>query len=264
MSLINTPDILVNGHKIPASRIDTEIQYFPASTRREAMVKAAESLIIEELLNQKAIEKGFIHSATEKFADDHPEIVDQLINQEANIPECTEKECQRYFEANRDKFTTAPLIEAKHILLAADPKNLEERADMLQVAEQLLIQLKQDIGQFSEFAKSYSACPSKEVGGNLGQLSSGQTVAEFQRQLFAAKAGLMASPIESRFGYHVVFVQRKVDGKRLPYEQVKDKILHYLNDKVQRKAIAQYLHRLVSEADIQGFEFDLNNSPLMQ
>lgn len=264
MSLTNTPDILVNGCKILASKIDAEIQYYPASTRREAMIQAAESLIIEELLSQKAKQKGLIQTASDKFADNHPDLVDKLISQEANIPECTETECRRYFESNRDKFTSAPLVEAKHILLAADPQNLEERAKMQQIAETLLAQLRQDIGQFSRFAKSYSACPSKEVGGNLGQVSNGQTVPEFQRQLFAADAGLMASPIESRFGYHLVFIQRKVEGILLPYEQVKVKIQHYLNDKVQRKAIAQYLHRLVSEADIQGFEFDLSSSPLMQ
>ncbi|MFT6268089.1 MAG: peptidyl-prolyl cis-trans isomerase C [Alphaproteobacteria bacterium] len=45
---------------------------------------------------------------------------------------------------------------------------------------------------------------------------------------------------------------------------VEDKIIKYLNDKVHRKAISQYLHRLVSEADINGFAFKIDESTLMQ
>ena len=70
--------------------------------------------------------------------------------------------------------------------------------------------------------------------------------------------------MESRYGFHVVFIARKVAGKPLNYDLVKDKIATYLNDKVQRKAISQYLHRIVGEADIQGFQFDVDASPLMQ
>jgi len=46
MSLLNTPDVIVNKVKIPTELIDAEIQYHPAATRREAMVQATEALII--------------------------------------------------------------------------------------------------------------------------------------------------------------------------------------------------------------------------
>ena len=56
MSLTNTPDITVNGKTISAAMIDAEVQYHPAESRRQAMVKAAETLIIGELVTQKAME----------------------------------------------------------------------------------------------------------------------------------------------------------------------------------------------------------------
>jgi len=84
--------------------------------------------------------------------------------------------------------------------------------------------LQQKEESFAQLALKFSACPSKETGGSLGQLSSGQTVAEFQRQVFASEEGLLPRPIESRFGFHVVFISRKVPGKELPYSMVKAKI----------------------------------------
>jgi peptidyl-prolyl cis-trans isomerase C len=264
MSLTNTPDIIVNGTVIPAAVIDTEVQYHPAETRRQAMIQAAETLIIGELLAQKAVEKGILTEKNNKVVDEQPEVIDALLDQEASTPNATEQECLRYFEANPEKFKTAPLLEVSHILLPAEPKDLEQRAQTKQVAASLIEQIQSQSASFSELAKKYSACPSKEVGGSLGQVSYGQTVSEFERQVFAADTGLMTTPVESRFGYHVVLVNRKVLGQSLDFAMVKEKIQTYLNDKVKRKAISQYLNRLVQEAKIEGYQFDIDASPLMQ
>ena len=264
MALTNTPDITVNGQTISAAMIDAEVQYHPADTRRKAMVKAAETLILGELINQQAVEKGIAVDSNTNVIEQQPALIDSLIEQEVTVPEATDEECLRYFHANAETFKTAPLIEVSHILIASDPKDLEHRAESHALAVQLIHQINGKEQSFQELAKHYSSCPSKDVGGSLGQISHGQTVSEFERQVFAANEGLMPQPVESRYGYHVVFVARKVDGKPLTYEMVKEKIKHYLNDKVQRKAVSQYLHRLVSDAEIKGFAFDFDESMLMQ
>ena len=264
MALTNTPDIVVNGTSIPAAAIDTEVQYHPAESRREAMVQAAQSLIISEVIAQEIRNKGFNDKADRALLETQPELIDALFAQEIDIPEATSIECERYFKANPEQFTSSPLVETNHILLAADPKDLEHRAETLSVAEIIIEQLKNKEISFAEAAKKYSVCPSKDQGGNLGQLSNGQTVSEFERQVFAANIGLMTVPVESRFGYHVVEVVRKIEGKPLTFDLVEDKIQKYLNDKVHRKAVSQYLHRLVAEADISGFEFNFDESMVMQ
>jgi peptidyl-prolyl cis-trans isomerase C len=263
MSLTNTPNISVNGRDISAANIDSEVQYHPAATRREAMVKAAQALIIKELVIQKALQEGLLEPSQLSDSEQEYALIDQLIEKNAPPPKATEQECKRYYQANLDRFTTPPLVEAKHVLLVADPSDLELRGQSKLLAEQLIEEL-QSGADFAELAAKHSMCPSKEVGGSLGQLSSGQTVPEFQRQIFAAGLGLMPGPIESRFGFHVVYIERKVEGKQLPYNMVEAKINQYLNDKVHRKAIAQYIQHLIQEADIKGFSFNSDSSPLMQ
>ena len=264
MSLTNTPEIVINGRTIDASAIDTEIQYHPAPSRREAMVKAAETLIIRELIMQRAEQLALLAPAEQPDGEQESNLIDDLMDIEAKVPKATEEECKRYYQANPEKFITSPLVEAKHILLPAEPKDLERRAECKTIAEQIISCLQQKEESFAQLALKYSACPSKETGGSLGQLSSGQTVAEFQRQVFASDEGLLPRPIESRFGFHVVFISRKVSGKELPYSMVETKIKQFLNDKVHRKAVAQYIQHLIGEADIQGFNFNPENSPLMQ
>jgi peptidyl-prolyl cis-trans isomerase C len=264
MSLTNTPEIVINGQTIDAAAIDTEVQYHPAASRREAMVKAAETLIIRELILQRAVQLELIAANDKPDNDQESNLIDDLMDIEAKVPKATDDECKRYYQANPEKFFTSPLVEAKHILLPAEPKDLDRRAECKAISEQIIISLQQKEQSFAELALKYSACSSKDTGGSLGQLSSGQTVAEFQRQVFASDEGLLPRPIESRFGFHVVFISRKVPGKELPYSMVETKIKQFLNDKVHRKAIAQYIEHLIGEADIKGFSFNPENSPLMQ
>jgi peptidyl-prolyl cis-trans isomerase C len=71
-------------------------------------------------------------------------------------------------------------------------------------------------------------------------------------------------PISSRYGVHVAFIDQRVEGRRLEFDMVSQRIADYLNEKVRRKAIAQYIETLIAKADIEGFDFSVSDSPLMQ
>lgn len=254
--------ITVNQTQIPEDKVLAEMQYHPAESRREAMFKAAESLIIGELFRQRAKTLGIpVSDDTVESSDE--DFIEALIEQEVAIPDATEEDCRQYFEANPGKFETSPLLEVKHILLAVPKEDDAGRAEAKMRADALLDILKGG-ADFGKLAKRESSCPSKETGGSLGQLSKGQTVPEFERQVFAAEPGLMPRPVESRYGYHLVYIERKIPGKPLTFEQAREKIAEYLNEKVRRKAIAQYIQVLIAEAEIEGYDFQVDGSPLMQ
>lgn len=254
--------IQVNRTEIPEKVIMEEMQYHPAENREEAMAKAAEALVIGELFKQRAKDLGIdvLDDTADGSSDD---FIETLIEREVDRPKADEQACRQYFEQNPERFKTSPIVEARHILLAAAPDDDLERVNAKRMAEQLIEELKQG-HDFAQLARQHSACPSKETDGNLGQLSRGQTVPEFERQLFTAELGVMKYPVESRYGFHVVSVDHKIDGKELPYEVVQDKVAEYLEEKVHRKAVSQYIQALANEADIKGFDFVSTGSPLLQ
>ena len=261
---INTdqnPDIYINGVNITEADILQEMQYHPANDQRSAMIVAAESLIITELFKQRCLKLGLINQDDNRNED---ELCELLIEQEVAIPRTSDDECERYYQANLDRFCTSPLLEVDHILLAADKEDLDQRAESKELAESLLEQIKLKPHTFAEKAKMHSMCPSKEHGGSLGQISKGQTVSEFERVLFLSPEGLVPSPIESRYGYHIANIHRKVEGNQIPLEHVETKIKMYLDEKVRRKAVSQYIQLLISDANIKGFEFEVSDSPLVQ
>ncbi len=269
ITAINTdqnPDIYINGTNITEADILAEMQYHPAQDQRSAMIVAAESLIITELFKQRCQTLGLLKDGTSVSESNVTEdkLSELLVDKEVDIPRVSDEECERYYNANPEKFHTSPLLEVDHILIAADKEDFDQRAEAQELAQSLLEQIKLKPHTFAEKAKMHSMCPSKEHGGSLGQISKGQTVAEFERVLFLSPTGLVPSPIESRYGFHIANIHRKVEGNLIPFEVVENKVKIYLDEKVRRKAVSQYIQLLISEADIRGFEFDVSDSPLVQ
>lgn len=252
--------IRVNEHQIDDAAVVAEMQYHTEETHTKAKNKASEALIIAELIKQRARDINIEVDETGVNEDG----LSSLIEREVAIPKATEEECRAYFENNPEKFQTSPLVSVRHILFSAAPDDATARSEALEQAKVVIAELKQGLDSFENFAKHYSKCPSAKTGGHLGQIGKGQTVPEFERQLFHCEEGLVAAPLESRFGVHVVDIDHKEEGRPLTFDMVRTRIEEYLNEKVRRKAIAQYIETLISSADIEGYDFSVSDSPLMQ
>ena len=119
--------------------------------------------------------------------------------------------------------------------------------------------------RFADRARELSACPSATHGGNLGQVSRGQTVPEFETFLFNLEPGQICPvPVKTRFGYHVLRLDRRIEGRQLPFEAVSEQIAAYLREHVWRRAVSQYLQLLVGQAEIRGIALNGASTPLVQ
>ena len=58
--------------------------------------------------------------------------------------------------------------------------------------------------KFENLARTFSICPSKKRGGNLGEFSKGDMVPEFWNASIKLKIGEISQPVKSRFGYHII------------------------------------------------------------
>jgi peptidyl-prolyl cis-trans isomerase C len=251
--------ITVNGSTISERDINVESAHHPASDPRVSQRRAAVALVIRELLLQRAAQKELGAEGADEEAR-----IDELLKAELALPTADEDACRRYYASNPEHFRSADLFEVRHILLAAAPEDLPGRDQARAQAEAVVATLAAQPGAFAQLAAAHSACPSKEQGGNLGQISRGQTVSEFESALARLPAGLAPRPIESRFGFHVVDVVQRIDGEQLPFELVRERIADYLEQRAYRRALSQYLQILIGEAEIEGIELNGADSPLLQ
>ena len=248
--------IRVNEVEIAPAAVAAEMQYHPAVSAEEAQRAAAEALVVRELLRQEARAGGF---------GDGDDAVEELLEAAVATPEPDEESCRRYYESNRKRFRSPDLIEAQHILIAAAPDEAEERAKAKTKAEDLARRVAADPARFGALAREHSACPSKANGGHLGQIGRGSLVPELETFIFAMKAGETCPvPVPSRYGWHVVRVLERADGRELPFESVRETIADYLTESSWRRAVSQYISLLAGRAAIDGIVLRAARSPLVQ
>ena len=263
--------VVVNGTEISDRAIKAEVQYHPAASFEEAHQAAARALVIRELLLQAAGQLGIaeVEPATDpntgRRETREEALIRTVIEQEVKIPEPDEETCRRYYDNNRRRFRTEDLFEAAHILFLADPQDEEATARAKEQAAAALARVLDDPGSFGTLAGELSACPSAAQGGNLGQITRGQTVPEFETFLFNLEPGQICPvPVKTRFGYHVLRLDRRIEGRELPFEAVRGRIAAYMREHVWRRAVSQYLRLLIGQADIRGIELEGARSLLVQ
>ena len=251
--------VSVNGVAIARDTIVREMQHHAAAKPIASWQQAARALVIRELLLQEARRLG-VAAQPESDAEGRRETGEEammraLIEREVTVPEPDDATCRRYYENNRARFRSADLYEASHILFAALPADAPAYAQAREAAAAALAELRLHPQRFAALAQAHSQCPSAAQGGNLGQITTGQTTPEFEQALIALSPGaLCEAPVATRYGFHIIRLERKIAGQTLPYELVAGRIADYLRESVKRRADAQYIARLVSAARIEGIE----------
>lgn len=261
--------IRINGTEISEAAIAQEIQHHPAPAATDARDAAIRALAVRELLLQQAAQLG-IEAPPQILEDGRLETEDDarvraLLEKDVSVPKPSTSECRRFYDTNEARFRSPDIYEASHILFSADPADEAAYASARDAAVNVITQLQADIGRFEALAESLSSCPSGAQGGNLGQITKGQTVPEFETFLFALEAGqLCPVPVQTPYGAHVLRLDQKIVGQQLPFEAVQEKIADYLLDSVFHRAIHQYVAILAGQAEIEGVDLTRAESPLVQ
>ena len=176
-------------------------------------------------------------------------------------PSPTKRPAGAITQRTRRLFSSQPIYEAAHILFAARKDDAEGYERARRDAASALAELNLNPERFGDLARICSACPSAAQAGNLGQITAGQTTPEFERALATLTPGSISQePVETRYGVHIIRLGRKVEGRELPFELVADRIADYLCESVRRRAIAQYIARLVSGAEVAGVALESANA----
>jgi peptidyl-prolyl cis-trans isomerase C len=251
--------VSVDGVAIPRETIAREAQHHPAHSPATAWNEAARALVIRQLLldeaRRLALEPAPLADGEGRRETDEEALVRQVIETQVKTPTPDDATCRRYYEQNRKRFRSSDLFEADHILFAAAPSDTLARQRAKSEAKATIAVLHAEPRRFGDLAKAHSACTSGQQGGTLGQITRGATTAEFEKALAALEPGETSKePVETRYGFHIIRLGRRIDGRDLPFEAVHDRIADYLAEAVERRALAQYVSILAAAAAIVGID----------
>lgn len=260
--------VAVNDAVIASADIAREVQNQDGISPVVAWEAATRALVVRELLSQRARTLELVaEPRTDNGLRETEEeaLIRMLLETEVTTPSAEEADCRRYYQSNLARFRSPDLYEPLHILFKAAREDTAAYAQAVVQAEIVLAEVQQAPNRFEAIAKALSACPSSNEGGRLGQVAPGDTTPEFEAALKTLEPGqICPDVVRTRYGVHVVRLDRKVAGAVLPFEQVHERIASYLEASSSRRAVAQYVALLAGQARISGFDIAGATSPLVQ
>ncbi len=242
----------VNGIPVTESELDHVINEYKKRTGVNKINKEIKKRLVRNLIRRKLILQQDI---IQKFRQDEDiqkrvkEYEDSLVVArylEKKIGaklKVTDKEIKEYYEKNRYKFATPPKVVARHILLRTRKE-----------AEMVLAKLKKG-EDFTRLAKEYSIdLPMALEGGAMGTIEKGKTLPALESVLFTLKPGEISDIVKTRFGYHIITVDKIISAKFKSLKEVKEEIKRTILRQKETKAFDNMVEELEKNAQIAIFE----------
>jgi len=212
-------------------------------------IEAALAKIKEQYADQEQFYKDFNTKDDEKIKEAiemQVKVERQLEEIQKDIPEPSKQAVLQYYDENKEQFKSPEQIRVGHIVKHINWQTNEEAAQ--NIIRQALDELKKG-AVFETLAEKYSDCP--ENGGDLGYITTGQMVEEFEDVVFNLGIGQASDIFRTRFGYHIAKVYDRKPPVIPELKEVKDQIADALKEQAKSKAIDDFIDKLKSKAKIE-------------
>jgi peptidyl-prolyl cis-trans isomerase D len=177
-----------------------------------------------------------------------------IVADQAKVAEAiqiTDAQVQDYYNAHRDEYRTPERVHARHILLSIANKPKDEVPKIQAQAEALDKQIKGG-ADFAELAKKNSQDPgSAQKGGDLGWVSRGQMVKNFEDSVFTLKPNEISNVVTTEYGFHIIQVLEKQPAHLQTLDEVKPAIVTALKSQTvfeRMQDLADKAHAALAKA----------------
>jgi peptidyl-prolyl cis-trans isomerase C len=229
------------GHEVSGEDVDAELKNMMVRSGIPSMEALAEALG----------KNGVTVEHYKNFISRRLTVNNLILKDIAETVVVGEEEIKDFYEKNKERMAQPEQVRARHILI-----KLEQGADEAAKAEALKrieeVIAKAKAGEdFAELAKQFSEGPSGPKGGDLGPFTRGRMVPPFEEAAFKLGVGEISGPVLTRFGYHAIKVEEKVEKKVPSLEESREQVTGMLKNTKVSEAVEVRLEKLRSEAKIE-------------
>lgn len=160
-------------------------------------------------------------------------------------------EIKKYYESHQREFSKPEKVRLRHIFITVnDFNNMDERENKLTIARKVLERYR--LGEtFSSLARQFSDDPSARKGGDIGYIKMEDLMEPLRERARTLASGEISSLIESKVGYHIIFMEEKVGSNTLPLDEVKKEIERQLFQKKLEERLKSWVSQLREKAHIE-------------
>ena len=244
---------IVNGEIITVERFE-QMWNMGVGMRDQYDKAGGKSAFLENYLRKRLVIQEAIKSGFDKRPDVRVDmeagaesaLFDRYVRDVVAAPIVTEGEIKKYYEEHQSDFAVPEKVRVRHIVITEQQtgpaaKTKEQALErMKQIAADLLshnIELRDAepgaaarlrLIYFSDAARKYSEDGSAPSGGDLGWHAKGELDPTFEEAAFGLPKGRMSGVVETKFGYHLIFVEDHHPSGTAPYEEVRSTIREFL------------------------------------
>ena len=125
----------------------------------------------------------------------------------------TRPDVKEFYKAYKDSLPILPMMaKVRHLQVPIKPGTAAKEKTKSFLSG-LRSQIVDGRSSFSDIAKAHSLDPSKNNGGELGWVTRGSLVKNFETTAFTIELGEISDPIETEFGYHILETLEKQGDK---------------------------------------------------
>jgi len=256
------PKVAVNGQEISAAEIAAEAQNHAAPQGKPGLAwrAAARALVIRALMLEDSQRLGLVANPQElspgRIETDEEALLREVMDHSISPARPEEIQIKQAYLASPQQFRAPSLYEPAHILFTVDQSQEGAREKAKAQADATLEILVKSPEKFAGLASELSQCQSAKNGGQLGQITQGDTVPEFEAALQGLAVGeIFHDLVETQYGFHIIRMDAKAVGDVLPYDAVREKISEALEKSAWAGAARDYTATLIRQSKIEGVDF---------
>ncbi len=248
------PVAIINGETITAEKLDQLYDRLGTKLRTQYDSQGGKPAYLENylrkrLLVQEAIKHGFDQVPDVKAdmqASAEATLFDRYVRDVVSQSILTEDEMKKFYDDNVKEFAIPEKVKIRHIIIVPmeNGPNKKTKGEALERIEKIAAELhgqnvfpagtstevvERLVGKhFQDAAKKYSEDGAAQNGGDLGWVSRGVLDPKFEEAAFLMKKGTMSGIVETKFGYHLIFIEDRKAATTEPYETAKPQIREFL------------------------------------
>jgi parvulin-like peptidyl-prolyl isomerase len=274
--------LFINGQQIDESEIQAEFQRLkphyeqtfadqPHDQQEKQLLEwSTENIIERTLIQQHAknhpckVEQEKIDAAFEQASKQYSDLketdkkkikeqiklqlkIDYMLDELCkDLPEPEETEIEKFYQENKEHFTSPERIKVSHIVKHINWQSDEKTSE--QIIQKAYSEMKAGT-PFELLVSKYSDCP--ESGGDLGYITRGQMVEEFEDVVFNLNTGQTSDIFRTRFGFHIAKLYDRKPSQLAAMHQVGEQIVAELKNKKREKIIEDFVDDLKTKASIE-------------
>ena len=241
----------------PADRMRIELT--EDDLRQMALVWLAQGRSIpspdqmRELAKQKALQRILAREAVALGLDQDDEIIGRRLAQKmdflladlSTIEAPSEAELRRWYTEHQDRFVVPPRASFRHLYFSQDKRGLEGARSHAEKVLPTLAGIGPNQPQLSSMADRFMF--RDYYGGRSPLEISKEFGPDFAEKLLALKLGQWQGPIQSGYGWHLVWIDTLQPGHTADFETIKDDIrsawLEERYQKIRARAYEEMLTR---------------------